>query len=96
MQTCQHSDPKKRPYAYQIKHGVYNSQIRGYELDGIEQILENERKNPTKIIKSPDIGPITTYNPGAIYKSRPLSTMIKYAESTSRLKSQSIISDTGK
>ena len=41
----------------------------------------------TKIIKSPDIGPITN-NPNAIYKSRPLSAMIKSAIlSTIRLKS---------
>jgi hypothetical protein len=95
MQKCWHSDPKKRPVAYLVGHdGVY------YEgasyIGGIEQILENERKNPTKIIKSPDIGPITTYNPGAIYKSRHLSTMIKSAESTRSLKSQNINSEISK
>ncbi|CAB5363739.1 unnamed protein product [Rhizophagus irregularis] len=42
---------------------------------------KNEEKNcnnniPTKIIKSSDIGPVTMNNPGAIYKSRPLSKMI--------------------
>ena len=47
-------------------------------------------QNATKIIKSSDIGPITTKNPGAIYKSRPLSAMIKSAESTRTLRSQSI------
>jgi serine/threonine protein kinase len=45
----------------------------------------------TEIIKSPDIGPIAN-NPGAIYKSRPLSIMIKSAESTRNLRSQRIIS----
>ncbi|GES93041.1 kinase-like domain-containing protein [Rhizophagus clarus] len=44
----------------------------------------------TKIIKSPDIDPIIANSPGAIYKSRPLSTMTKFVESTRRLKSQSI------
>ncbi|CAB5150152.1 unnamed protein product [Rhizophagus irregularis] len=47
-------------------------------------------KNPTKIIESPDIGPVTTNNPGAIYKSRPLSEMIKSAASTINLKSLNI------
>ncbi|CAB5147966.1 unnamed protein product [Rhizophagus irregularis] len=42
---------------------------------------------PTKIIKSPDIGPIVN-NPNAVYKSRPLSAMVKSAESTRSLKIQ--------
>src|ERR1043166_8081732 len=45
----------------------------------------------TEVIKSPDIGPITN-NPGAVYKSTALSAMIKSAESTRSLRSQSIIS----
>ena len=48
------------------------------------------RNNPTKIIKSPDIGPVTEINPGAIYKSRSLTAMIKSAELMRSLKSQSI------
>ncbi|CAB5374308.1 unnamed protein product [Rhizophagus irregularis] len=49
--------------------------------------------NETKIIKSPDIGPVTTNNPDAIYKSRYLSGMIKSAASTRSLRSQSITSE---
>ena len=95
MQKCWHSDPTERPSATNsIPFGTsrYSDVLNRY----LYEILENEQKNPTKIIKSPDIGPITTYNPGAIYKSRPLSTMIKSAESTRSLKSQSIISEISK
>ncbi|PKC09723.1 hypothetical protein RhiirA5_375196 [Rhizophagus irregularis] len=46
-----------------------------------------------KIIKSSDIGPVTTNNPGAVYKSRYLSDMIKSAASTRSLRSQSITSE---
>ena len=78
MQECWHSDPKKRPTAYNIRIRITG--IRG-----------NEHGNPTKIIKSSDTGPLTINNPGAIYKSRPLSAMIKSAESTRSLKSQRIM-----
>ncbi|PKK68156.1 hypothetical protein RhiirC2_750724, partial [Rhizophagus irregularis] len=47
----------------------------------------------TKIIQSSDIGPVTTNNPGAIYRSRPLSGMIQsamFTMSTRSLRSQSI------
>ncbi|CAB4494125.1 unnamed protein product [Rhizophagus irregularis] len=40
-----------------------------------------------------DIGPVTTNNPGAIYKSRYLSDMIKSAASTRSLRSKSITSE---
>src|SRR5436305_238515 len=56
MQACWHSDPNKRPTA--------NGMIRK-----IMTIINNEfenRNNPTKIIKSPDIGPVTTNHPSAI------------------------------
>ncbi|CAB4490185.1 unnamed protein product [Rhizophagus irregularis] len=58
-------------------------------------MCENERKSyvnkyPTKIIESSDIGPITTNNPGAIYRSRPLSGMINSAMSLRSLRSQSV------
>jgi hypothetical protein len=56
----------------------------------------NEINNPTKIVSSPDIGPITTSNPSSIYKSRPLSTMIKSAKLIRSLNSQSIIPEFGK
>ncbi|GBB99171.1 hypothetical protein RclHR1_03440004 [Rhizophagus clarus] len=74
MQKCWHSDPNERPNANDIC-----SKLRSVKKD-----------SQTKIINSPDIGPITN-NLGAIYKSRPLSTMIKSANITRSLKSQSII-----
>ncbi|RIA86923.1 hypothetical protein C1645_828519 [Glomus cerebriforme] len=51
------------------------------------------QENPTKIIKSSNIGPITMNNPGAIYKSRTLSGMIQSAISLRSSRSQSITSD---
>jgi serine/threonine protein kinase len=86
MKECWHPDPKKRPTATDIE-------------SKIKMIENNEGKNwrnPTKIIKSPDIGPVTNNNPGAIYKSRPLSGMIQSAMSTRSLRSQSIHLETGK
>ncbi|POG63674.1 hypothetical protein GLOIN_2v1484503 [Rhizophagus irregularis DAOM 181602=DAOM 197198] len=59
-------------------------------------MYENERKsfyeynNPTEIIESSDIGPVTTNHLGAIYKSRPLSGMINSAMSLRSLRSQSV------
>ena len=82
MQECWDSDPKKRPTAADLLRKIED--IRRIELKN------KINRNPTKIIKSLDIGPITTKNPGAIYKSRPLSEMIKSAESTRNLSSQSI------
>ncbi|PKC60769.1 hypothetical protein RhiirA1_467569 [Rhizophagus irregularis] len=50
--------------------------------------------NPNGNINSADIGPITINNPDAIiYKSRPLSVMIKYAESTRSLKNSNRLFD---
>ncbi|RGB41317.1 kinase-like domain-containing protein [Rhizophagus diaphanus] len=62
MEECWNSNPKKRPTTADI-----------YER--ICMLLYNERKsyyinNPTEIIKSIDIGPVTKNNPFAIYKSR--------------------------
>ena len=54
------------------------------------------QKNPTEVIKSPDIGPVTMNNPGAIYKNRPLSNMIQSAMSLRSSRSQSINSEFGK
>ncbi|CAB4470887.1 unnamed protein product [Rhizophagus irregularis] len=48
-------------------------------------------KKQTEIIESSDIGPVTTNNPGAIYKSRPLSDMIQSAMSTRSLRIQQLI-----
>ena len=47
-------------------------------------------KNPTKTIESPDIGPVTINNPGAFYKSRPLSGMIQSTMSLRSSRNQSI------
>ena len=78
MKECWHPDPEKRPSAESIWSN-------GSKIDSI---IESERKNPTKIIESPDIGPVP-YNPGAIYKSRPLSAMIQSARSSRSLRIQS-------
>ncbi|GBB97566.1 hypothetical protein RclHR1_03000009 [Rhizophagus clarus] len=83
MKECWHSDPEKRPTADEV-------------LEKINDILNNEWNNKTKIIKSSDIGPVTTNNPDAIYKSRYLSGMIKSAASTRSLRSKSIISEPDK
>ena len=74
MKRCWHPDPEKRPAAWE--HYRFN------------EMIDNERKNPTKIIESPNIGPVT-YNPGAIYKSRPLSGMINSAMSSRSLRNRS-------
>ncbi|EXX51360.1 Ypk2p [Rhizophagus irregularis DAOM 197198w] len=83
MKECWHSDPKKRPKTVEI-------------LKKIDEVLVNEQENKTEIIESSDIGPVTTNNPDAIYKSRYLSGMIKSAASKRSLKSQSITSKLGK
>ncbi|EXX60453.1 Cdc15p [Rhizophagus irregularis DAOM 197198w] len=83
MKECWDSNPDKRPTADDIY-------IR------IGEMYENERKsfyeynNPTEIIESSDIGPVTTNHLGAIYKSRPLSGMINSAMSLRSLRSQSV------
>ncbi|RGB40379.1 kinase-like domain-containing protein [Rhizophagus diaphanus] len=82
MKECWDSNPDKRPTA----NDIYTR---------IREIRENEEKNsdnkdPTKIIESSDIGPVTTNHLGAIYKSRPLSGMINSAMSLRSLRSQSI------
>jgi len=83
MQKCWNPDPNKRSTVAKI-------------LSKLDSIYEIERKNPTNIIKSSDIGPIITNNPGAIYSSRPLSGMIKSAISIRNLRSQFITSELGK
>ncbi|GES88895.1 kinase-like domain-containing protein [Rhizophagus clarus] len=66
MKKCWHSDPNKRPTASSI-------------LKELEYIKLSELENPTEIMPLPDIIPLITTNSGAIYKSRPLSNMIKSA-----------------
>jgi serine/threonine protein kinase len=67
MEECWHSDPNKRPTAKDILYGKF------YKMCSDEHNI--------KIIKSPNIGPVTKNNPSAIYKSRPLSEMIHSAMS---------------
>ncbi|CAI2171735.1 15672_t:CDS:2 [Funneliformis geosporum] len=67
MQKCWHSDPKKRPTTRAIRESV-------------KKIISNEKKNPTKIINSIDIGPTS--------KVTTVTTIS--AESTRSLKSRSI------
>ena len=74
MKECWHPDPGKRLYSGQTRNKII-------------KIIENEQKNPTKIIESPDIGPVT-YNLGTIYKSRPISAMIQSAMSSRSLRTQ--------
>ncbi|POG71073.1 kinase-like domain-containing protein [Rhizophagus irregularis DAOM 181602=DAOM 197198] len=78
MKKCWHSDPVKRPIADEI-------------LKEITEIYHYGHK--PIIIKSSDIGPVTTNNPKAIYKSRYLSDMIKSAASTISLRIQSVTSE---
>ena len=84
MQECWHSDPNKRPTATKLCEKIWNIWIKE-----TKPFYKFNVQTTTQIIKSPDIGPITTNNPGAIYKSRSLSIMIKSAESTRSLKIQS-------
>src|SRR2546422_718808 len=65
MKECWHSVPKKRPEAVDLYEKIYN--MERYEDNVVY------RRSPTEVIKSPDIGPVTINNPGAVYKSRPLS-----------------------
>ncbi|PKB99390.1 kinase-like protein [Rhizophagus irregularis] len=88
MKECWHSDPNKRPIAADI-------------YDRVLKMWDNERitAEKTKIIQSSDIGPVTKNNPGAIYRSRPLSGMIQsamFTMSTRSLRSQSITAEFGK
>jgi hypothetical protein len=68
MGECWHSDPVKRPIATDIH-------------ERIVKIKEKESNNPIEIKESLNIGPVKINNPGAIYKSRPLSAIINSAMS---------------
>ncbi|CAB4427812.1 unnamed protein product [Rhizophagus irregularis] len=83
MEECWHSDPDKRPQITDIKERIGRMYSKEYDL-------EYNKKNPTEIIESLDIGPVPKNNPGAIYKSRPLSAMINSAMSLRSSRSQSI------
>src|SRR5216117_1547291 len=65
MKKCWHPDPRKRP-----KANVIDQKTR-------EMYFKDSNK--PKIIKSLNIGPVITNNPGAIFKSRPLSGVIQSA-----------------
>ena len=82
MKECWHSDPNKRPTGNVIYEKVEKIRINELNNDNV--------KNPIKIIESPDIGPVTINNPGAFYKSRPLSGMIQSAMSLRSSRNQSI------
>ncbi|UZO02742.1 uncharacterized protein OCT59_021221 [Rhizophagus irregularis] len=56
----------------------------------IKEIENRRNNNPTEVIKSSNIGPVIINNPGAIYKSRPISGMINSAMSLWCSRSQSI------
>ena len=83
-----HSDPEKRPTADEVLKKI--KEIYIIEKEKVNRFQE------TKITNSLDIGPVTTNNPDAIYKSRYLSNMIISAASTRSLRSQSITSELGK
>ncbi|CAB4421509.1 unnamed protein product [Rhizophagus irregularis] len=74
MKECWHSDPNKRPTV----EAIYTI------VDNMNSGNKRNKHDNIKIIKSSDIGPVTMNNPGAIYKSRPLSYMIKSATSRSQ------------
>src|SRR5436190_24335788 len=82
MEECWHYDPNNRPTATDVFERLRKMFINEHEMYKLG--------NPTKIIKSPDIGPVTINNPSAIYKSRPLSGMINSAMSLRSSKNQYI------
>ncbi|GES76307.1 kinase-like domain-containing protein [Rhizophagus clarus] len=87
MKECWHSDPQKRPQADDITNKLSKIDSKEYR---------NRFNNPTKIIESSNIGPVTINNPGAIYKSRSLSVMINSAMSLKSSRSQFINLEKGK
>ncbi|GBC05082.1 hypothetical protein RclHR1_06010003 [Rhizophagus clarus] len=82
MKECWNSDPEKRPIATDL-HKKINIMVQ-------KESKNHDNNSPTEIIKSSDIGPVTINNPGAIYKSRPLSAMINSAMSLRSSRNQSI------
>ncbi|GBB99752.1 hypothetical protein RclHR1_03620001 [Rhizophagus clarus] len=88
MKECWHFDPEKRPRAADIKNKIENISVN--------EIESSQNNNSTKIVESLDIGPVSKNNPGAIYKSRPLSEMIHSAMSLMSSRSGSINLETVK
>jgi serine/threonine protein kinase len=84
MKECWRSDPNKRPQITDLYDKIYEIWNKEHNL------CYCNNPNPTKIIHSLDIGPVKTNHSGAIYKSRPLSSMINSAMSLRSLRSQSI------
>ncbi|EXX75735.1 hypothetical protein RirG_039300 [Rhizophagus irregularis DAOM 197198w] len=82
MKECWHSVPDKRPTATIIRERI--------DEISIKEIENRRNNNPTEVIKSSNIGPVIINNPGAIYKSRPISGMINSAMSLWCSRSQSI------
>ncbi|CAB4426087.1 unnamed protein product [Rhizophagus irregularis] len=82
IEECWHSDSEKRPSATDI-YGRIKSMC-------VDEYNNETNNNPTEIIKSSDIGPVTKNNPNAIYKSRNISGMIQSAMSLRSSRSQSI------
>ncbi|CAB5362723.1 unnamed protein product [Rhizophagus irregularis] len=79
-------DLEKRPDAYNIYqsiHKIFNNEWNNHF----------RKQEPTKIIVSSDIGPVSINAPGAIYKSRPLSAIINSAMSLKISRSRLIDTD---
>ncbi len=88
MQKCWDSDPNKRPTSFYLKN----------KLDSIYHIEWDNTLDfniSTKIVESSDIGPVASSNLRAIYKSRPLSDIIKSAMLKRNLRSQTTTSELG-
>ncbi|POG58143.1 kinase-like domain-containing protein [Rhizophagus irregularis DAOM 181602=DAOM 197198] len=79
MKRCWHSDPVKRPTANDISEKIDKMWFNEEEFSDLNQ---------TEITESSDIGPAKIKDPGAIYKSRPLSCMIQSAMSSRSSSSQ--------
>ena len=59
LQECWHSDPNQRPSSIDLNTGIEH--IKNLELENVYC-----KKNLTKIVKSPNIGPITMNNRDAV------------------------------
>ncbi|PKB99217.1 hypothetical protein RhiirA5_355108 [Rhizophagus irregularis] len=84
---CWHHDPTKRPTITEIESKIKN--ILLIESDNYHE------SNPTKIIKSSDIGPVTINNPSGIYESNSLSLIMSTESTRSLTEIDSYQSDEG-